>query len=272
VVSDEARLHEMIAAACLGARSEEEFTADLAAFLAANGVAPADAEALLASPPRLALYRRLVRNNLRGVVEKMLGRTRARLNALGHGAFDETFSSFLDEVGPRTPYLRDVPGEMLMWALPRWRARSDLPRWAGDFARHELLPFQLGAARAGDPPPVTEVAIDRPLVLREPVRVARYAFAVHELSTDLDDRTEPREEATLLLAYRSDDDEVCFLRLHPFLAALTERLLAGAPLGDATRAAASLHPTPGEDLLGAVARYLADLGERGVLLGGAHRS
>ena len=59
---------------------------------------------------------------------RMLPRTRARLNAACDGRFDADFGRFLDEVGPRTHYLRDVPAEFLAWARPRWRADRARPR------------------------------------------------------------------------------------------------------------------------------------------------
>ena len=263
----EARVQEMIAAACLGATSDAEFTSNLRSFLESKGLAPADTAAILASPPRLALYRRLIRNNLTGVAERMLHRTRARLDAVARGAFEASFVAFLDESGPQTPYLRDVPGEFLEWVLPRWSARADLPPWIGDLAHHELSEFQLAAERADLPPPVSEVALDRALVLNGPVRVLRYAFAVHELPAAEEDRTEPRAEPTALLAYRNAEHEVLYLELHPALATLTEEILRGAPLGDAVACAAAASSVRPDALLEPVARYLADLGERGVLLG-----
>lgn len=263
----EARVQEMIAAACLGATSDAEFTANLRSFLESKGLDPADTEAILASPPRLALYRRLIRNNLTGVTERMLHRTRARLDAVVRGAFESSFVAFLDEVGPRTSYLRDVPGEFLAWVLPRWSARLDLPPWLGDLALHELSEFQLAAEPADAPPPVSEVALDRALVLRGPVRVLRYAFAVHELPAAESDRTEPRPEPTAVLGYRNAEHEVLYLKLHPALATLTEELLREVPLGDAVARAAAASSLSPDALLDPVARYLADLGERGVLLG-----
>ena len=268
-MSDEARLEEMIAAACLGAASEAEFTADLRRFLAAHGVATEDAEAILAAPPRLSLYRRLVRNNLTGVTAKMLRRTRARLNAAVPGAFDTAFDAFLEEVGPRTHYLRDVPGEFLAWAEPRWRARADLPPWAGDLARHELVEFQLAAASTPSATvEVTDLKPDRPLVFAEPVRLLRYACAVHELPLDDADVSEPAARPTALLAYRDGAHAVQFLELTPFAAAITERLLSGAALLDAVRGAAEDANVSAADAKMDIARFLADLGERGIILGG----
>jgi hypothetical protein len=265
-MTDEAKVEEMIAAACLGAGSEAQLTADLRGFLESHGVAEADVAAILEAPPRLALYRRLVRNNLTAVTEKMLARSRARLNDAVAGAFDATFASFLDEVGPRTHYLRDVPNEFLAWAEPRWRAREDLPPWTLDLARHELVQFQIAAAKAPEPPEVTEPSPDRPLVFAEPIRLMRYAYAVHELPLGTDDRSAPAARPTALLVYRDDENAVQLIELTPLKAAIMERLLAGAGMLDAVRDAAAQTGGATEPL--DVPSFFADLGERGVLLGG----
>jgi hypothetical protein len=263
----EARLEEMIAAACFQVGSEAAFTADLRGFLESHGVEAEDVAAILAAPPRLALYRRLIRNNVTGVTEKMLKRTRARMDSALPGAFEASFGSFLEEVGPRTHYLRDVPDEFLEWVLPRWKVRTDLPAWISDYARYELAEFQVAAALAPAPPEVTEVSPDRPLVFAEPVRLMRFAYAVHELSRDDDDRSEPAARASALLVYRDDDHVVQWLELTPFAAAITERLLRGrAIVGAVGDAATELGAKAG---VLDVAQFLADLGERGVLLGGA---
>ncbi len=264
---DDARVEEMILAACLGAASAGEFERDLRAFLASQGLGSDDVDAITSSPPRLALYRRLIRNNLTGVTEKMLGRTRARLNARVAGAFDASFSEFLQEVGPRTHYLRDVPSEFLAWAEPRWRVQAGWPAWIVDFARHELVEFQIAAARAPrEPPDAVEVALDRGLLFGEPVSLLRYAYRVHELPADIDDRTEPAAGATVLLGYRDADHAAAFLELTPLAAQIAERLLSGAPLGVALREATAAMGASVEVL--DVAKLLADFGARGILLGG----
>jgi hypothetical protein len=263
----EAQLEAMIAAACFQVGSEAAFTVDLRAFLESHGVDAEDVAEILAAPPRLALYRRLIRNNVTGVTGKMLKRTRARMESAAPGTFDASFASFLEEVGPRTHYLRDVPGEFLDWALPRWRERTELPPWISDFARYELAEFQVAAAASPAPPEVTDVRPDQPLVFAEPARLLRFAYAVQALPRDDDDRSEPAARASAVLLYRDEDHAVQSLDLSPFAAAITERLLRGdtfvRAVGDA---AAELGRQAGRlD----VAQFLADLGERRVLLGGA---
>jgi len=254
----EATVQLMIAEACFGRGSLEAFTTDLRAFLADHGVSGEDADAIVAAPPRLALYRRLIRNNLVGVASQMMPRTRARLNALASGAFDAAFDAFLATQGPRTHYLRDVPAEFLAWATPRWTASADIPAYATDLAMHELAEFQVAALPAAEArPPLGELALDRPLVLAEAQRLMRYRFAVHELPEDVGDRSEPEARPVSLLVYRDADDALGSMELSPIAARIFESLVAKLPLGQALTDA----------LLADAATLLATLGEEGVLLG-----
>jgi hypothetical protein len=268
-----AKVHEMIANACLGLDADARFAADLRGYLVAHGLDRDDVEAMLAAPPRLAVYRRLVRNNVTTVLHRTMPRTRARLEAARAGAFDRAFDAFLDDVAPRTHYLRDVPLEFLAWAAPRWRADASLPAYAADLAAHELVHFEIGAApRSRESPELDEVALDRALVFAEPVRLVRYAFAVHELPSDVDDTSAPAARDVALLVYRDAEHAVRFLELTPLAAAIGERWLAGEELGAAIAAACdALGVARTESLLVEIARLLSDLGARGVVLGAAPR-
>lgn len=261
-----ARVQAMLASACFG--EGRAFDADMAGFLAEHGVDPEDAEALLASPRRLALYRRLVRHNVTGVVDSILEVTRARLEARVPGELDRMVSAFLAEVGPRTPHLRDVPAELLAYALPRWRADGRIPAWIADHAELELLDFTVGVApRAPAPTALAEVAIDRPLVFAEPKRLVHLDWAVNRMPRD-DLGAEPERGPVSILVYRDAEHRSRFLELTPLAGAILERLIAGDPLGDAVTAACAARSHALDDaVLGGAARLLADLGERGVLLG-----
>lgn len=259
----------MIADACFGLGSDDELRRDLGAYLARLGVGADDIAAMLAAPRRLGVYRRLVRNNLTEVTFKMMPRARARMNTLADGAFDATFDRFLATVSPQTHYLRDVPHEFFAWAEQVWRARADLPAYLVDLARHELTEFAVSAAKSADaPPPLADVALNRPLVLVDAMRLTTYAHPVHELPADLDDLTEPATRATSLLVYRDDEHAVRFLELTPMAATIFSEVVVGATLHESLVRACAAHAVPLDDaLLASVARLLADLGERGVLLG-----
>jgi hypothetical protein len=270
-MSASARLQAMMAKACFAKDADVAFNGDLAGFLASYAIPAEDAEALLASPRRLGLYRRLVRHNVTGVVHTMLEQTHARLEARVPGELDRSIAEFLDEVGPRTPHLRDVPAEFLAFAEPRWRDRMasvGLPGWIIDYAELELADFTVGVApRPLPPPPLADVTADRPLVFAEPRRLIHLAWAVHLLPRD-DVFAEPEERPVTILVYRDREHASRFLELTPLAAAILERLFAGDALGSAIVNAcqAKAHPVDDAVLAGA-ARLLADLGDRGVLLG-----
>jgi hypothetical protein len=260
----EDRVQRMIADACFAVGAERDFTRDLRAYLVRHGLPEADVEAICAAPPRLALYRRLVRNNLFGVTERMMPRTRARLGPL----FDAAFDAFLEARGPRTHYLRDVPAEFLTWATSRWRDDPAVPPYAADLAAHELVEFQVCATPTSPPPPLADVALDRTLVFSDAQRLMRYAHAVHLLPAALDDRTAPDAREVTLLVYRDAEHAARYLELSPLAAAIVERLSSGEPLGEAiARACATSGHALSDAILADTARLLADLGDRGVLLG-----
>lgn len=260
------RLHAAFAAACFGKGTS--FRDDLAGFLAAHDVDADDAAALLASPRRLALYRKLVRHNVTSVIETMLEHTKARLERRLPGELDRAIADFLAEVGPRTAHLRDVPAEFLAFIAPRWREGGRVPRWLVDHAELELVEFTVGVApRPLPPPPLADVTADRPLVFAEPKRIVRLAWAVSDLDRE-DLAAEPEERAVTILVYRDAEHRSRFLDLTPLAASILERLIAGEPLGQAITAACQADGHPLDDsVLAGAARLLSDLGERGVLLG-----
>jgi len=213
------------------------------------------------------VYRSLVRNGLAAVVLRMMPRTRARMNALCNDRFDADMATFVDEVGPRTHYLRDVPAEFFAWAEARWRADATLPAYLVDLAAHELAAFAVAAAASVRACQPADLRLDRPLAFAESARLGRHEWAVHELPASEDAREEPARREVHLLAYRDEDHAVRWLELTPLAGAALARLLAGEPLGSAVERACAEHSVAPAAVLADIARLLADLGERGVLLG-----
>jgi hypothetical protein len=239
---------------------------DAAAFLGRYELSDADRAALQSDFERLLVYRRLVRGTLQGAVALAIPRTMARLGAV----FDEYFDRFLAERGPRTHYLRDVTTELLDFCAPLWRDDTRVPPWALDLARHEALEIVVSSLReAVTPRALGELALERGLCFVEAARVARYGFAVHRLASDEADRTPPEPGPTALFVYRDPAHDVRYLELSPLAAALLERLLRGETLRESLLlACAETDTEPGAALEG-TARLLADLSERGALLGAA---
>ena len=260
-------LHAMIADACFG-DSEAALNGDLAAYLEKHGVAPEDAEAILASPRRLGLYRQLVRHNVVHVIGVMLERTRARLDVYAPGELERSMAGFLAEQGPRTPHLRDVPSEFLAWAAPRWRSDARIPAWLADYAELELVDFTMGVApRPAPPPPLADVTAERALVFGDPRVIIHLEWAVHLLPAE-GARAVPEKRPVDLLVYRDAQHCTRYLDLSPLAAVILARLFEGLPLAQAlTVACTSSGHALDDTVLAGAARLLADLGERGVLLG-----
>jgi len=257
-----------MADACLGQETGEAIARSLRGFLAARGVATEDVDAIVEAPHRLAVYRSLVRNGLAAVVVRMLSRTRDRLNTACAGRFDADLARFLEEVGPRTHYVRDVPGEFFAWARPRWTADSEVPAYLPDLAAHELACFAVAASESRpDGAPLGEVTADRPIAFDDSTRIVRYAWTVHELAPDEAATNLPARRDLELLAYRDARHAVRWLELSPLAAAIVRRLLAGDPLQRAIGSGCEAHRTAPAAVAMDVARLLADLAERGVLLG-----
>lgn len=262
-------LQQALTDACLDAGAGEELARDPAAFLRARGVPDDEIAAMGGSIPRLAVYRRLVRNNLEGVTQRLLARTRARLNEQCDGRFDADFTRFLESAGARTHYLRDVPAEFLAWAAPRWSADAEVPRWVLDLARHELTAFVVGAApQLPEPPNLVDLDLQKGVAFASTVRLEAHAYAVHQLPGDEADRTLPQARPVALLAYRDAAHVVRWLEVPPVAHAVLERLMAGEALQAAIRDGCAQLGTPMDDeTLASIATLLADLGERGLLLG-----
>jgi hypothetical protein len=257
-------LEQLISDACLGAQTGDALERDLPGFVARYALNDEEARALVADGRRLSVYRLLVRNNLAGVVFKMMARTRARAET----AFDASFVQFLDEVGPRSHFLRDVPHELFAWARPRWASDATLPPYLVDLAAHELAEYAVSAAPDGPPRTLADVALDRAIAFASPVRLARYRFAVHVLPDDPDDTTVPEQRDVALVLYRDADEAVASLELEPVHASAVERLLGGDTLEAALRHATTTHGVALDDArLASFAQLLAELGERGVVLG-----
>jgi hypothetical protein len=173
--------------------------------------------------------------------------------------FDETFARFLEERGPETHFLRDVPHEFLAWAAPVWRAQGVAP-WLLDLSRHELVSFGVSTAPHLAEARADEVTLDRPLLLSNLARLERYDHAVHE------DVTPAPARRVVLLYYRDEEHRLEVMELSPLAGALLER--ADLPLQQAIADACNEAGVPmNDETLATIARLLADLGARGVLLG-----
>ncbi|MGK4000859.1 HvfC/BufC N-terminal domain-containing protein [Sorangium sp. So ce1024] len=246
--------------------------ADPRGWLARAGLEGADLDAMASLPPgRLLLYRSLIRRGLTGAIRAGIPRTAARLGA----RFEADVARFLEVELPRSRYVRDAAFEFVGFAAPRWAEDPEVPAYLVDLARHELAAFAASFAEAdeeepGGPASGEALSLERGVRFHRSAALVRHEHAVHRLASDEAARDTPAREPVRLLVYRDAGHEVRFLELTPLAAEILGRLLAGATLRDAVveGCAALGHPVDGA-VLESTAAVLADLADRGALLGAA---
>jgi len=241
-------------------------------FLERAGVEGADLDQLSGlGADRLLVYRRLVFNRFIDAVEMTIPRT---MHRRGRDALKADVSMFLDVEGSRSPYLRDIATEFVRWVSPLWLADPDVPNYLPELARHELLSFET-ASMSDESEQLAQEQLDleRGVAFQRATKVAHYDYAVHQLPANEEDRTEPLAEPTSLLAYRDAEHRVRYLELGPVSAAvLTELLERATTLREAiARGCAAADVQIDDEMLGGIAQLLAELADRGVLLGPATR-
>jgi len=164
--------------------------------------------------PRAEVYRGLVRNNLRAVIENAFPVT---IEVLGDEAFDGLYADFLEERSPATHLYRDIPGDVVRWAL-----ESDVPE--ADLMHYEWL--ELLAARHPADVDALDPSLDGRIRLNPTLQLGVYQRHVHELSAERRSVPPLQGPVAYLLWRRAVTDEVVFHRLGLLLA----RVLAYAQL------------------------------------------
>ena len=99
------------------------------------------------------------------------------------------------------------------------------------------------------------------------MRLLRSAWAVHELPADEKATDPPAARDVTLLGYRDSASEVRWLELTPLAGDVVSALASGDALGHAVEHACTSHGIAPAAVLADIAKLLADLAERGVLLG-----
>jgi hypothetical protein len=229
---------------------------------------------------RWQAYRRMVRSRFYQTIDHAFERL---IGVVGVERFHRVVDRFLAEDPPRSPYLRDLPGEFLRFVEKHPSALAEpepLPPYALDLMRYEWA--ELDAAysheevRADD---VVALDMQRPAVLSPAHRLLRLEHRVHAIGTD--GAGAPAERALVhLLLYRDrHTHEVETLELTPVAATMLATIsrldprVPPLPLVDVVRQASSAHGAAVDvAFVEALSALLADLTERGVLLGSLARN
>lgn len=225
---------------------------------------PADLARL--GPGRWTLYRELVRSRIVGALGEALPRTR---DAAGAARFERWIARWLDESPPRTRYVRELMPQFVAWR--DGLAETDLPPLFDDLLRYEVALHAVGLA----PDPTADELRAAPFEMHRPARfhpVLRrldLRWPVHARHCERE--TAPAPAPCAVLVYRDPRRfHAETLALSPVAARVLDAMREGGEVTAAVQRALSaedLHASAA--FVESFADLLADLMERGVLLGAA---
>ncbi len=167
--------------------------------------------------PRAEVYRGLVRSNLRAVIRNAFPVT---IEIEGDPQFEAQISAFLEAGGPSTSLYRDIPADVVQWAL-----ESALP--LADLMHYEWL--ELVAARHPAELDDLEPRDSHEVHLNPTLQFGMYQRQVHLLSAQTPELPTQSAPVIYLVWRRPRTDELAFHRVGVLLA----------------RALAHAHATPG---------------------------
>jgi hypothetical protein len=210
-------------------------------------------------------YRRMVRKRLGDTIRHAFPRLEA---ALGEGAFAALESGFFAARALASPFIRDVPGELLGWLeQSAAEGRVTLPDWALELGRLEWAERQVSYAEDDPPGDLAELAMHLPVVLTLAHRLIAAEHAVHRAEPT--NNRQPERRFTWLCVYREPGTHaVRVLETTAVTHALLGELARGASLFESISLAAERQRAAiDERFMTALAELLADLTERGVVRG-----
>ncbi len=180
---------------------------------------------------RLAVYRRLMFNNVSGFIDSGFPVLRSLLVPAHWHSLKRRFFACHDSP---SPLFVDIAREFTRFLSrpAQLEGLATLPAWALDLAKYEYLELAVETLEEVQDQPLIstqEAVLTGPLALYRAARLGHYDYPVHRLSESC-----PRVDAgpTHLLVYRKLDDSVGFVELNGIAARLLAAL-AEAPGQDA---------------------------------------
>jgi hypothetical protein len=172
---------------------------------------------------RWLLYRDMVRKRMRNMIASGLPRSVALLGTEAYGAH---YDAWLDEVAPRTRYIREIVPAFADHVVPRLARDPNVPRFIPELVRYEATWWRAAYDDSPWPTDVEELAFEKRPVLNPTVALLRFEHRVHEKLRE--GETDYAPSPVAILVYRNRDDDKIYTWVPSALCAdLVEGFLHG---------------------------------------------
>jgi hypothetical protein len=176
---------------------------------------------------RLAIYQRLVFNNLFGLLR---GGYKKLRRAIGDEQFRKLVRAFLESGVSRTPYFAEISGEFLNWFM-----QQEAPLWQRELAEYERAGITIDIDTM-DWPSREEVESRPDEVHFSPaITLLSFEHAIYEAN----EGAEPSKRPTYILLYRNPHNRLRYKLLNAATFSLLALLLQGRNLSEALLTLAS---------------------------------
>jgi len=206
---------------------------------------------------RLAIYQRLVFNNVFGLVSRAFKRT---YNLVGADTFRSWVRQFIQEGVSRTPYFSEISAE-----FSRWLAHQPVAPKLVELIQYERAIIALDVDAQTPPDYRIELNCRDTVVLQPASCLLNFQYAVHEVSTS--EPIEPEHRPVWLLLFRNPHNKLRFKQLSPAAYALITLLESGMSIASACEQLTTHLNTPPDKLESFALSLLADLQREGGVLG-----
>ncbi len=222
-------------------------------------------------PRRMAIYRDLFFNNIRGFLSDGFPVLR---QLYSEAAWDRLARDFFAHHPCHSPLFLDIPREFVFYVQNERAPAPGDPPFLAELAHYEWVELALSVA---EEVPVEAAAAETPDAWLTCIPVAsslawllQYRYPVHHIGPDFQPEAPP-EQPTHILVYRDAEDQVRFLELNPVSARLFASITApdnGSTGRGLLQAIATEldHPDP-EAVIAFGLELLLDWHDRGILTG-----
>ncbi|GGA70024.1 DUF2063 domain-containing protein [Neiella marina] len=216
---------------------------------------------------RLAVYRRLVFNNIKGFVEEAFP---VLWKLWGDDKLEREVSNFMVQHRSESPYFIDIAEEFLDYLIQQRQPQADDPAFLVELAHYEWIEFEVAFCSPSQLHKTLAEGVpsaDTPLAVADTARVLQYQFPVHQIRPDFQPQ-QATEQGVFLVVYRNMDDDVKFLEINAVTARLLQFVSEGpgisvTELGD--QLTALMPQVPRQQVQSGLNDILVELGQRGIV-------